>query len=120
MAGFPELRSKLISKFVSESRIQYATDIVLLGKRKLQSIDDFEEYSKSYNNECYRLGLHNNATCNAYYLASLSGNVPKLVLAILSMKNISVQNLVMADVVGFAKGETKKLCYKDGSRTHIK
>ncbi|KAL4186888.1 hypothetical protein AMTRI_Chr09g16130 [Amborella trichopoda] len=107
---FTELGSKLISEFVSESPIQYVTNIVLLGKRNLQSIDDFEECSKSYSNECYKLRLHNNATCNAYYLASLPSNIPELVLETLSMKNIAVQNLVMADV----------LCYKDDIETYIK
>ncbi|KAL4189141.1 hypothetical protein AMTRI_Chr08g163990 [Amborella trichopoda] len=97
MAGFAELGSKLISEFVSECPIQCATDIVLLRKRKLQSIDDFSEYSKSYNN---------------YIL--------ELVLVTLSMKNLSVQNLVTADVVGFARGEIKKLCCKDNTRTYFK
>ncbi|KAL4198541.1 hypothetical protein AMTRI_Chr03g140720 [Amborella trichopoda] len=35
------------------------------------------------------MGLHNNATCNAYYLASLPGNIPKLVLQTLSMEKYS-------------------------------
>ncbi|KAL4189277.1 hypothetical protein AMTRI_Chr08g206190 [Amborella trichopoda] len=93
--------------FVSKSPIQYAIDIVLMGKRKLQSIDDFEEYSKSYNNEYCRLGLYNNATCNAYYLASLPSNIPKLVLEIPFMKNLSV-------------GEIKKLPYKNDTKTCLK
>ncbi|KAL4181202.1 hypothetical protein AMTRI_Chr12g270100 [Amborella trichopoda] len=107
MVGFFGLGSKLISEFVYESTMKYATYIVLLGKRKLQSINDFEEYLKRYNNECYKLGLHNNATCKAHYLASLPSNIPELVLETISMKNISEQNLIMPDAVGFSSGKIK-------------
>ncbi|KAL4198405.1 hypothetical protein AMTRI_Chr03g140030 [Amborella trichopoda] len=71
VAGFTELGSKLISKFVSESQIQYCR---------------IYRTFKSYSNECYRLALHTNATYNAYYHASLPGIIPKLVLETLSMK----------------------------------
>ncbi|KAL4199267.1 hypothetical protein AMTRI_Chr03g50320 [Amborella trichopoda] len=92
MAGISELGSKLISEFLFESPIKY----------------------------CYSLGLHNNATSNGYYLASLPSNIPELVLETLSMKNILVQNLVMIAVLGFARGEIKILCYKDNTRTYLK
>ncbi|KAL4198406.1 hypothetical protein AMTRI_Chr03g45740 [Amborella trichopoda] len=97
--------------------MQYATDFFLLEKRKLQSIDDFKEIFKCYSNDFYTLRLHNNETCNAYYHASLPGNILELVLGILSMKNIAVQNMVMANVVGYGRGQIKKLYYIDCTKT---
>ncbi|KAL4193074.1 hypothetical protein AMTRI_Chr06g197520 [Amborella trichopoda] len=93
---------------------------ILLGERKLQNIDDFQEYSKSYSNESCRLGLHNIAICHAYYLAFFQGNIQELVLETPSMKNIAVQNPAMPNVVGCARGEIKKSCYKYDIITYIK
>eukprot|EP00252_Welwitschia_mirabilis_P018252 TRINITY_DN40562_c0_g1_i1.p1 TRINITY_DN40562_c0_g1~~TRINITY_DN40562_c0_g1_i1.p1 ORF type:complete len:234 (+),score=4.09 TRINITY_DN40562_c0_g1_i1:204-905(+) len=109
--GIDNLVNEIIQEFGAgiDPNHQIVQKINLI-RRRLKDLSRFEEFSKDYIKEVYRLGISRNTTILISYLAALPAGIEHKILQQLRRENIAIQNLTLPQLVNCVRRHLEYLC----------